>query len=194
MKSIEKLLNNLINSSVTWETEKLLKAKQEILSRFTERAKEMFNKGRKSVLTENRSGCCCEIDENDTVISLCACHKELFEEKDRKIAELEEQKDIFKDAFLECKDKIYDKENQIADLQKEKDNEAENCRLMNDRLQRLIEGNKILQKQVDDMKCCGNCDYYNGLAHCNFEDWKETYDGRKCKGWKMYKKQEEKGE
>ena len=41
---------------------------------------EGFLRGRESVLRKNKSGCCCIIDDNDVVISVCGAHQELIEE------------------------------------------------------------------------------------------------------------------
>jgi hypothetical protein len=48
-----------------------------------------FNAGRNSVLRHNESGCCCLFNEDENIVSLCMAHKELMEEKDKRIAELE---------------------------------------------------------------------------------------------------------
>lgn len=41
-----------------------------------------FEKGRNSVLRENKSGCCCIINDADEVVSACEAHKAWKEEKD----------------------------------------------------------------------------------------------------------------
>lgn len=51
--------------------------------------KEWFDKGRNSVLRDNKSGCCCLFNEQDEIVSVCMAHKELLAEKDKRIAELE---------------------------------------------------------------------------------------------------------
>lgn len=38
-----------------------------------------FEKGRESVLRTNKSGCCCIIENDDTVTELCAAHKEYID-------------------------------------------------------------------------------------------------------------------
>ncbi len=38
-----------------------------------------FEKGRKAVLRRNKSGCCCEFNEQDEIVSLCGAHQEYFE-------------------------------------------------------------------------------------------------------------------
>lgn len=40
---------------------------------------EWFMRGRKSVLRENKSGCCCIIDDNDNIIEACGAHQEWME-------------------------------------------------------------------------------------------------------------------
>lgn len=38
-----------------------------------------FSKGKNSVLRKNQSGCCCIIDDNDAIISLCGAHQTLID-------------------------------------------------------------------------------------------------------------------
>ena len=107
---------------------------------------------------------------------------------------IDEIKELYKmiaerdDSIGDLISKIADKDARIAELEKDRDNEAENSRLMQDRLQRLIDGNlKLgkriaeleeknewyheehakelinrteLEKQVADLRCCGNCVHY----------------------------------
>ena len=40
-----------------------------------DRFAEGFYKGQASVRRKNKSGCCCEIDDNDQVVSVCDAHK-----------------------------------------------------------------------------------------------------------------------
>lgn len=42
--------------------------------------KEWFEKGKNSVLRKNQSGCCCIINDNNEIVSLCAAHLEHLEE------------------------------------------------------------------------------------------------------------------
>ena len=39
-----------------------------------------FKKGQKSILRKNKSGCCCIIDDNDNVISVCGAHQQWLED------------------------------------------------------------------------------------------------------------------
>jgi len=47
-----------------------------------------FKKGRASVLTTNRSGCCCEIDEQDNIVSMCSLHREIVNKAEAEFGEL----------------------------------------------------------------------------------------------------------
>lgn len=40
-----------------------------------------FKKGRESVLRENKSGCCCIIDDDGNVVSACEAHQAWLEKK-----------------------------------------------------------------------------------------------------------------
>lgn len=42
---------------------------------------EWFEKGRQSVLRKNKSGCCCLMDENDNIVSLCEAHKNYIQNR-----------------------------------------------------------------------------------------------------------------
>jgi len=47
---------------------------------------EWFEKGRNSILRQNRSGCCCKFNEEDTeIVSVCEAHKELINTKIAKL-------------------------------------------------------------------------------------------------------------
>jgi hypothetical protein len=50
-------------------------------------ASKWYEKGRESVLRKNKSGCCCLFNEDDEIVSLCAAHKEYFEEHKYKAVE-----------------------------------------------------------------------------------------------------------
>lgn len=63
----------------------------------------------------------------------------------------------------------------IAELEKDRDAEAENCRLMQDRLQRMIDGNMALKQRIaeleaenDVLRCCGNCDSRGAIGDDDF--------------------------
>lgn len=42
---------------------------------------EGFYKGQQSVKRKNQSGCCCVIDDNYNVITLCGAHADYFDQK-----------------------------------------------------------------------------------------------------------------
>jgi len=48
------------------------------MNKNSELIEKWFNKGIEAAQRQNRSGCCCRFDENDNIISLCAAHKEYF--------------------------------------------------------------------------------------------------------------------
>ena len=69
---------------------------------------EWFEKGRKSVLRTNKSGCCCEFDEaEDEVVSLCAAHAEYFREQkavlEKENAELRDLQKILNEAIRDLR-------------------------------------------------------------------------------------------
>ena len=43
-----------------------------------------FEKGQMSMKRKNKSGCCCIIDDNDEVVSVCGAHKTWMEEQCQK--------------------------------------------------------------------------------------------------------------
>ena len=49
-----------------------------------------FDDGRKSVLRNNKSGCCCLFNEDDEIVELCMAHKELTGKGQLAIKALEE--------------------------------------------------------------------------------------------------------
>ena len=67
---------------------------------------EWFEKGRNSILRQNRSGCCCKFNEEDTeIVSVCEAHKELINTKIAKLkAEKERLRELVKskDELLVC--------------------------------------------------------------------------------------------
>lgn len=44
--------------------------------RFNKRFAEGFKRGQESVKRKNKSGCCCIVDDNDNVTSVCGAHQQ----------------------------------------------------------------------------------------------------------------------
>ena len=55
-----------------------------------------FKQGQNSIKRKNESGCCCIINDNDEIESLCGLHRELV---DIKIAKLKNEREILQSAY-----------------------------------------------------------------------------------------------
>ena len=80
-----------------------------------------FEKGRNSILRQNRSGCCCKFNEEDTeIVSVCEAYKELI---NTKVAKLEAEKlELIQaqreqaDKYLAMKDKLEAENKRLREL------------------------------------------------------------------------------
>ncbi len=76
--------------------ERQLKRIVELKNENNNRFAKGFKQGQNSIKRKNESGCCCIINDNDEIESLCGLHRELV---DIKIAKLKNEREILQSAY-----------------------------------------------------------------------------------------------